>query len=147
MIHPVLASSLIALAPVLAVAPVWAEQIELAQMTVRERIVVRVQKMAPVAVPRPVQWREKRGPKCVSPGDLAGVLVSPGNNLDMVMYGGKWLRAKLDGQCRTLNFYSGIYLKPGSDGRVCADRDVIRARSGAGCGIAAFKTLEAKRPS
>lgn len=145
MIYPVLASALLALAPALAVAPAWAEDVQLAQLALHERIVVRVQKMAPVAAPRPVQWRERKGPKCVAPGDLAGVLISAGNNLDMVMYGGKWLRAKLDGQCKTLNFYSGIYLKPGGDGRVCADRDVIRARSGAGCGIAAFRTLEAKR--
>ncbi len=131
------------LAPALA-SPVAAEDVQLAQLTIHERIVVRVQKMAPVAAPKPVQWRERKGPKCVAPGDLAGVLVSEGN-LDMVMFGGKWLRAKLDGQCKTLDFYSGIYLKPGSDGQVCAARDTVRARSGAGCRISAFRMLEAKR--
>lgn len=145
MIHPAFPTALLALAPLLAAAPVSAEDVLLAQLTVHERIVVRVQKMAPVAAPRPVQWKERKGPKCVLPGDLAGVLINQPGSVDMVMYGGRWLRARLDGQCRTLNFYSGIYLKPGPDGRVCADRDVIRARSGATCGIAAFKMLEAKR--
>ena len=137
-----------ALAPLLlAAAPalVSAQRVELAQLTIHERLVVRVQKMAPVTAPKPAQWREKKGPKCVAPGDLAGVLISPDNNLNMVMFGGKWLRARLDGQCRTLNFYSGIYLKPGSDGQVCAGRDMVRARSGAGCMVSAFRVLQAKR--
>ena len=142
MIHRAL-PLLVAAAPALASAQEAGQ--ELAQLTIHERVIVRVQKMAPLTAPKPVQWREKKGPKCVAPGDLAGVLISPGNNLDMVMFGGKWLRARLDGQCRTLNFYSGIYLKPGGDGRVCAGRDLVRARSGAGCGIAAFRMLEAKR--
>ncbi|WP_374944319.1 hypothetical protein [Sphingomonas sp.] len=149
MIHPAFPIALLALAPLLAAAPVSAEDVLLAQLTVHERIVVRVQKIAPVAAPKAIVWKERKGPKCVSPGDLAGVLINRPGSVDMVMYtginGGKWLRAKLDGQCRTLNFYSGIYLKPGADGRVCADRDVIRARSGATCGIAAFKMLEPKR--
>ena len=132
---------LLAAAPAL----VSAQETRLAQMTIHERMVVRVQKMAPVSAPKPMQWREKKGPKCVTPGDLAGVLISPGNNLDMVMFGGRWLRARLDGQCRTLNFYSGIYLKPGTDGRVCAGRDMVRARSGAGCAVSAFRVLQPKR--
>jgi hypothetical protein len=145
MIHRVLALTLLASAPALAAVPAWSDGVLLAQLSIRERITVRVQKMAPLAAAKPVRWREHKGPKCVAPGDLAGVLISEGNNLDMVMYGGKWLRARLDGQCRTLNFYSGIYLKPGADGRVCADRDVVRARSGAGCAITAFRALEARR--
>lgn len=136
------------LAPLLAVAApalVSAQEVELAQLTVHERLTVRVQKMAPIAAAKPVTWREKKGPKCVAPGDLAGVLITEERSLDMVMFGGKWLRAKLDGRCRTLNFYSGIYLKAGSDGRVCAGRDTVRARSGAGCIVSSFRMLEAKR--
>ena len=129
----------------LTAAPALVSAQAFAQLTIHERLVVRVQKMTPVAAPKPVRWREKKGPKCVAPGDLAGVLISPGNNLDMVMFGGTWLRAKLDGQCRTLNFYSGIYMKPGNDGRVCAGRDMVRARSGAGCMVSGFRMLEAKR--
>jgi hypothetical protein len=144
MSHPALPFALMLAVP-LAAAPVTSDVL-LAQVTaVRERIVVRVQKMTPLAKPKPIVWKERKGPKCVSPAELAGVLINQPGSVDMVMFGGKWLRAKLDGQCRTLNFYSGVYLKAGPDGRVCADRDVIRARSGAGCGIASFKLLEAKR--
>jgi hypothetical protein len=98
-----------------------------------------------VAPAKPIVWKERKGPKCVAPANLAGVLITKPGTVDMVLYGGKWLRAKLDGECKSLDFYSGIYLKPGADGHVCADRDVIRARSGAKCGISAFKALEAKR--
>ena len=143
MIHHVLPLALLASAAAIVAASSPLASVQLAQSTIRERITVRVQKMAPVAA-KPTRWREHKGPKCVAPGDLAGVLISNGN-LDMVMFGGKWLRARLDGRCRTLDFYSGIYLKPGADGRVCADRDTVRARSGAGCAITAFRMLEAKR--
>jgi hypothetical protein len=142
MIHSALAPLVLALAPMLADRP----DVVLAQLTVRERIVVRVRRMPAAPVPRkPVAWKERKGPRCISPGDLAGVLITKPGAVDMVMYGGKWLRAKLDGECRSLDFYSGIYLKPGTDGQVCADRDVIRARSGANCGIATFKLLQPRR--
>ncbi len=146
MIHRAVPLALLASAAPLVAAPAGAGEVLLAQVTTfRERIMVRVQKMAPLTKPKPIVWKERKGPKCISPADLAGVLINQPGSVDMVMFGGKWLRAKLDGQCRSLPFYSGVYLKPGSDGRVCADRDMIRARSGAGCEIASFKLLEAKR--
>ncbi len=54
------------------------------------------------------------------------------------MAGGKRLRAHLDDDCGPMDFYNGFYLRPKADGKVCADRDVLRMRSGASCGIAKF---------
>ena len=120
---------------------------ELAQVTIHERIIVRVRRMGPPSMVAPVvtRWKEKRGPKCLAPGTMAGALVSTPGTIDLVMTGGSRYRARLDGDCRQLGFYSGFYLKPASDGMVCAGRDAIHIRSGASCDIKAFRKLVAKR--
>ena len=118
--------------------------VQFAQMTVRERIIIRVPRVGPargpaaaprLSVPQPMQWKEKKGPKCIAVAADA---------VDLVMAGGKRLRAHLDDDCGPMDFYNGFYLRPKADGKVCADRDVLRMRSGASCGIAKFRTLVAR---
>nr|WP_254447634.1 hypothetical protein [Sphingomonas sp. ID1715] len=86
-----------------------------------------------------MQWREKGGPKCIPAGALAGAQISR-EGVDLLLKGGARVRAKLD-RCPPLDYYSGFYIRPGLDGRVCQDRDTIRVRSGGSCEIDAFKTL------
>jgi hypothetical protein len=145
MIHPAILVTLLAL-----LAPTAAgrddsslDGVSFAQMTIRQRIIVRVPVARP-ALPKPIRWKEKKGPKCVAIGSMAGALVSEKSAVDLVMTGGKRIRAKLDGDCRPLDFYSGFYLKPSADGMACAGRDSIRVRSGASCGIDGFKNLVAR---
>ena len=128
-----------------------ADAVRFARVTIHERIVIRVPKLraTPPAAPRaaittPVTWREKKGPKCIPAQELAGALVV-GSDVDFVVTGGERIRAKLDDDCPTLAFYSGLYIKPAPDGMICADRDAIRSRSGARCSIDRFRTLVAKR--
>ena len=97
-----------------------------------------------LSVPQPMQWKEKKGPKCIAVADIGGALVSAPDAVDLLMAGGKRLRAHLDDDCGPMDFYNGFYLRPKADGKVCADRDVLRMRSGASCGIARFKTLVAR---
>lgn len=144
--HPPLPALLLAIA-----APAAADtgqSVELAQLTIRERIIIRVPRVAPQPVrpAPPVTWKEKSGPKCVAAKDLAGALVTQPDAVDLVLAGGQRLRARLEGDCRPLDFYSGFYLKPAADGKVCADRDAIRARSGATCPITKFRSLKAEKP-
>ncbi|WP_137897491.1 hypothetical protein [Sphingomonas sp. 2SG] len=115
----------------------------LAQMTIHERVIIRLPLMgaARAAIPAPVRYKEKKGPKCVAAADLGGALIQTPGAVDLVMNGGKRLRARLDKDCGPLDYYGGFYLRPAADGQVCAGRDVIRMRSGASCGIATFKTL------
>ncbi|MBB4086248.1 hypothetical protein ACLN6N_13890 [Sphingomonas carotinifaciens] len=117
--------------------------VRVTQMTVRERIVVRVPRvgMAMRQPMAPAKWKERKGPKCIAASTLAGALVSETGSVDLVLTGGSRVRAKLSGECRQLDFYSGFYLRPAPDGRVCADRDAIRMRSGAACEIDRFRTL------
>ena len=119
-----------------------------AQMTIRERVVIRVPRMSAASrlpVPVPVRYKEKKGPKCVAAAELAGALIQEPGAVDLVITGGKRLRAKLDKDCGPLDYYAGFYLRPAADGKVCAGRDVLRMRSGASCGIATFRTLVAAK--
>lgn len=147
--HPGLPVTLLALAlPVLGAGDrVAGARVEMAQLTIRERIVIRVPRMpmAATPAPKPIKWKEKKGPKCVAAAGMAGALISARNQVDLVMVGGKRLRVKLDGDCKPLDYYGGFYLRPSGDGMICADRDAIRVRSGASCEIEQFRLLQASK--
>ena len=125
--------------------------VELAQVTIHERVMIRIRPRRPFAltregriVPEPV-WSERRAQKCVAVRELAGAAVSRGGDVDLMMIDGTRLRAKLAADCPALDFYSGFYLKPNVDGRICGGRDVLRARSGASCPVAKFRRIQLRR--
>lgn len=146
-----LTPSLLLLALAAPAAPVTDSDVRLAQVTVRQRIIVRVPRMAaspvraPLPVAPPVRWKETKGPKCIPAQGMAAAMVVAPKQVDLVLIGGKRVRAKLEGACRPLDFYQGFYLRPAPDGMICADRDAIKIRSGASCGIDEFKALKARR--
>ena len=107
-------------------------------LTIRRQTILRVpaRKAAPT-----LKWREKKGPKCVEASELRGAAVIEDDAIDMILQGGKRVRAELEGRCPALAFYSGFYLRPGDDGRMCADRDAVHTRAGAQCRITRFRTL------
>lgn len=144
--YPALPVTLLALMlPALAAgdgAPVRRQRgVELTQLTIHERIVIRVP-MTAVPPPRPIKWKEMKGPKCIVAATMAGAIVSAPDQVDLVMLGGQRIRAKLESDCRPLDFYSGFYVRPAADGMICAERDPIRVRSGASCPIDQFRTLK-----
>ncbi|HXH15489.1 MAG TPA: hypothetical protein VNJ10_05100 [Sphingomonas sp.] len=96
-------------------------------------------------VTRPIEWKEHKGPKCIAVADIAGAMLNKDGAVDLLMDDQTRLRARLDGDCRPLDYYSGFYLKPGPDGMICKDRDAIRMRSGARCEIDQFKSLRPKK--
>lgn len=106
----------------------------------QHRIVIRVPRMRPGRIPT-TEWKEKKGPKCLPPRELAGAMIAGPAAVDLVMTDGRRMRARLDKDCGGMNFYSGLYLKPGPDGQVCADRDAFRVRSGGQCQIDDFRRL------
>lgn len=155
MLHPTIPASLLAFAaPALAAAGDSMAQLDgvvVAQTMRHERVIIRLPRVGPPrsversALPAPIRYKEKKGPKCVAVADMGGAMIVEPGAVDLVMTGGKRLRAKLDTDCGPMDFYKGFYLRPAADGKVCAKRDVIRIRSGASCEIATFKTLQAKR--
>lgn len=119
---------------------------ELAQLTIHERLIIRIPRVSPSrarATPIPPAWREKKGPRCVEMKSLTGAAISDDGDVDLIVEGVRRLRAKLDEGCPVLNFYTGFYLKPTADGKICARRDTLRSRSGTRCGIDRFRKLVA----
>lgn len=115
---------------------------------IQQRMIIRVPRLPagrtpmPAGAPLPpITWVEKKTDKCIAADGLAGASITRADSVDLVMSGGKRLRARLDSNCPALDFYSGFYLKSSGDGQICAKRDTIRSRSGAACRIESFRAL------
>ncbi|MFK3891171.1 hypothetical protein [Sphingomonas sp. NPDC079357] len=139
---------------VLSASPPQLDGVEYAQLTIHERLIIRVPRVSPApmrgrGVPPPpqVRWDEKKGPACVAMNTLTGAAVEREGEVDLVVGGARRIRAKLDDDCPTLDFYRGFYLKPTADGQLCARRDGIRSRSGAYCAVTRFRALTPRKAS
>jgi len=144
-----LLSALLLLAAAPAMLGVAAEpQVETGSFTFQQRIIIRIPRMPeppPAAADAPVEWREKGAPKCMKLDHVRGATINDEDSIDLMLDNGDRVRAVLADDCPALGFYSGFYLQQSSDGKVCAERDVIRSRSGAACPIAKFRRLVAQR--
>ncbi|WP_240653225.1 hypothetical protein [Sphingomonas crocodyli] len=121
------------------VSPTPAQQ-EFAQVTIQQTLIIKRRATAQ----KPLKWKEKKGPKCVALSQIAGAAVVTDDAIDLVTKSGDRLRARFSSNCPALDYYSGFYMKPTHDGRICSDRDVIRTRSGAQCEIDRFRKLVPK---
>lgn len=89
----------------------------------------------------PVEWKEKKAPKCVAMRDIRGMQAVQRDSIDLITRQNQRLRAQLNRGCRALDFYAGFYMKGNKDGRLCENRDEIHARSGARCEVDKFRLL------
>lgn len=121
-----------------AAAEVTAEHIEYAQLTIRQRVIIRVPTRP---APAEIKWKERRAPRCVPMKDIAGAAVLTTDSVDILFRGGLRIRAMLESACPALDYYSGFYVAPTADTRICAGRDAIHARSGGECQIKRFIKL------
>ncbi|MCW3797346.1 hypothetical protein OMW55_05935 [Sphingomonas sp. BN140010] len=118
--------------------------VSVTRVMVRDEVIMRVPVVRP-HVGWPVRWVEKRGPKCIKANDvLAAALVDDGS-IDFLLRRGQRMRAKLESQCPTLDFYGGFYLQP-DGGKICADREEIRNRIGGSCQIDKFRLMVPRAP-
>jgi hypothetical protein len=76
------------------------------------------------------------------PGGQIGAANIGDRSIDFIMRDNRRIRARLGRRCEGLNYYRGFYLDQPSDGRICAERDVIRSRMGGECDIREFKLLQ-----
>lgn len=122
------------------------EPVQLAQVTIEQRVIIRVplarQRQMPLEPP--VEWQEKKGPKCLAIRSIRGATVTAKNSVDMTLNNGERYRARLERGCRAVDFWSGFYLKATSDGSLCSGRDMIQARGGTECEIDTFRRLVAE---
>jgi hypothetical protein len=71
----------------------------LAQLTIRQRVILKVPaKPAPLVT----RWKEKKGPKCLGLGGLAGAAVIERDSVDMILKGGQRMRAQFEDECPAL---------------------------------------------
>lgn len=94
---------------------------------------------------RPPAMVEKKADDCVKVEKLAGFTVNRFDSVDLLLKDGSQLRARLGARCPALGFYSGFYVKPNPDKKICAGRDAFRSRNGRSCGIESFAKLVAAR--
>lgn len=117
-------------------------EVRLAQLTIEQRVIIRVPMMRPLSPPPPpsaapvVEWEEHKGPKCIPLRRIRAAAVTSPRGVDLVLRGGaERMRALLERECSPASLYSGFYIEPNADGQLCSGRDSVLARSGAECGI------------
>ena len=153
MIHPFVppALLLLLLPPAVDQTAPGSVRLRYGQVTIHQRIIIRVPRMPETAyvsraIPMPVvEWKEKKGPKCVAVETIAAATLTRPESIDLLVQDGTRLRARFDDDCPALDFYAGVYLKASPDGMLCAKRDVVRARSGKQCPIRSFKRVTPHR--
>lgn len=132
-----------------AAAPPPPAPLELAQLTIREQIIIRVPARPPGSPGQkasPIEWEEKRGPRCIAARSIFGASLLGRSSVDLLLRDNSRIRARLEDNCPALDYYYGFYISPNADGQVCAERDTIRSRMGGQCSIERFRSLRAKAP-
>lgn len=125
-----------------------------AQVRIEQHIIWRIAPMpgpsrqnltatAPTAVSPPRMIERKMG-DCVPMAWIAGGRPEGTSRLLLFLRDRRLVAANLEKACSARDFYRGFYVdKPNADGKLCADRDRILARSGARCEISSFRLLVA----
>lgn len=119
-------------------------QVSVSRIVVAQEIILRV----PVVRPRlrgPVRWEEKKGPKCIASGQVVAAALADERSIDFLLRDRTRIRAKMDDDCRTLDFYGSFYIEP-RDERICARREEIRSRMGEACRIDRFRRMVPQIP-
>lgn len=138
-------------------APDFSSPIELAQMTIEQRVIIRVPMMrrgmpppddrderyrTEPPPPPPMEWEERKGPRCIRVSQLRAAAITSSRGVDLMLSDHSRLRARLGRECRAADLYSGFYIQPHGDGSLCAGRDRVLARSGADCAITDLMRLK-----
>ncbi len=130
-------------------------RVQLAQVTIEQRVIIRIPLVRPgapnrrgtaAAPPLPDDaeapaFRETKGPKCLRVDQLRGAVINPVTGVTMVTDKEERFRTYFGRMCRAADFYSGFYVEPHQDGSICAGRDVLHARNGSTCSIERFGKL------
>lgn len=119
------------------------------QIRVERRIIIRVPRgeemlrsgFAPARSVPAVRLKEKRMDRCVPVRAISGMRRAGERTLDLLLSDSQMVRAYLDDDCSSRDFYSGLYIERARDGRLCAGRDMLHSRSGAKCEIDRFRRL------
>jgi hypothetical protein len=109
------------------------------RLVVQDEVILRVPVQPHPLMPQ-VDWKERKGPKCIPAAAIERAMLSGADQVDFVLAGRGRIRAVFDEDCPALDFYKGFYLQP-EDDQICAGRDAIYSRMGGSCTIEHFKQL------
>ncbi|URD61499.1 hypothetical protein M8312_03000 [Sphingomonas sp. KRR8] len=115
------------------------EAVSVSRVTISEEVVMRI----PVIRPHfawPIRWEETKGPRCIKSDNILATALADDGSIDFLMRSRERIRARLENQCPTLDFYGGLYLQS-ADGSICARRDEVRSRIGGACAIERFRRM------
>jgi hypothetical protein len=123
------------------------------QLRVEQRIIIRIPRQTAAvanmgnrssAKIATIRYKEEKIGKCLLMDRLVGS--RPGNkeSLDLVTRDGVLIRAYLGDGCLAREFYAGAYMERPLDGKLCIDRDMLYARTGAKCEVDKFRLLVPK---
>ncbi len=88
-----------------------------------------------------VRYKEQKIGKCLWIDKLAGSRVGTKQSLELLTRDGVLIRAYLGDGCLAREFYAGAYMERPYDGKLCVDRDLLHARTGAKCEVDRFRLL------
>ena len=120
------------------------------QVRVQQRVIIRVprQTVTPVGLGSrnsaklsPTRYKEEKVGKCLMMDRLVGSRPGPKDSLELVTRDGEMIRAYLGDGCLAREFYAGAYMERPVDGKLCIDRDLLHARTGAKCEVDKFRLL------
>ena len=118
------------------------QPVTVTRLVVREEVILRVPVIRPRAARR-VKWEEKKGPKCIGSDRIVAAALGDSRSVDFLLSDRSRIRARMDDDCPTLDFYGNFYIQP-EDERICAKRDEIRSRIGGSCRIEKFRRMVPK---
>jgi hypothetical protein len=127
-----------ALLGLIALQPGAVEQ-SVTRLVVQDEVILRIP-VQPRPYATPIEWVEKKGPKCIPAYAIRRALLSGSGQVDFILANRARVRAQFDEDCPALDFYGGFYLQP-EDERLCAGRDAIHSRIGGSCTIGRFRQL------
>jgi hypothetical protein len=113
--------------------------VSVSRLVVQQEVILRVPVIRPRA-PRIVRWEETKGPKCIASDQIVAAALGDERSVDFLLRDRTRIRAEMDDDCPTLDFYGNFYVTPRDD-KVCAKREEIRSRIGGSCRIQRFRRM------
>jgi hypothetical protein len=121
----------------------------LLQVRIEQRVIIRVPlrqvAVSPAGVgtkrATPIKYKEQKVGNCLMMDRLVGSRPGPKDSLELVTRDGILIRAYLNDGCLGREFYAGAYMERPADGKLCVERDLLYARTGAKCEINKFRLL------
>jgi hypothetical protein len=125
------------------------------QVRVQQRVIVRVPRHRTTnastmangtPAKREITYKEEKIGNCLIMDRFIASRPGPGpkESLELVTRDGVFIRAYLGNGCLAREFYAGAYMERPADGKLCVDRDLMYARTGAKCEIDKFRALVPK---